>query len=57
MTTWDPKAVAKRLDVDAKADVRPFLRERHPEHPERQAWLLDREMVAAVGQHLVSRGR
>lgn len=57
MTTWDPRKVAEALDVDAKADVRPFLRERYPERPERQAWLLDREMVAAVGQHLVSRGK
>lgn len=57
MTTWDPKDVAKRLDVDAKADVRPFLRKRYPDHPDHEPWELDREMVEAVGEQIVARGK
>lgn len=57
MTTWRPKHVAEKLGVDDRTDVRPYLRTRYPEHSERQAWMLDREMVEAVGEQIVSRGK
>lgn len=57
MTTWEPKEVAAKLGLSDKDDVRPFLRETYRDHVKHQPWELDREMVSAVAERNIVRGK
>lgn len=61
MTLWDPKKLAEKLgrdvQLDHNNDVREHLRKLYPDHPRHTPWKLDREMIEAVGQQLIQRGK
>lgn len=56
MTTWTPKDLAERLDLNRNEQVRQVLRDAYPQHPAHKPWRLTREMIRVVGDANIERG-